>query len=121
MINNIVIENELKETEKQIEDLLLRIKELRKEVQDMMPPEVKKVVHKKVVLDKNNCSDYINLNSYFNLPYDYVKIENYVRYSNFFQKFIFYKQEMLLSNNTVKKEVILTYIPSEKLVIVVER
>lgn len=43
MINNKIIENELKETEKQIEDLLLRIKELRKEVCEITPKQ--KVIH----------------------------------------------------------------------------
>lgn len=123
MINNKVIENELKDTEKQIEELLLRIKQLRNEVHDMLPPEVKKVVHERVVLNKNNFDYYINLNNYLHLTHEDIKIKNYVLYtSKTVGKFTFYHTtHMLLSNNTVKKEIILTYIPSENLVIAVER
>lgn len=123
MINNEVIEYELKNTEKQIEELLLRIKELRKEVHDMLPPEVKKVVHERVVLNKNDFDYFINLNDYLHLTHEDIKIKNYTLYtSKTVGKFTFYNPtQMLLSDNTVKKEIILTYIPSENLVIAVER
>ena len=124
MINNKVIENELKDTEKQIEELLLRIKQLRKEVHDMLPPEVKKVVHERVVLDRKEIEgDYIDLNKYFHLKHEHFKIKNYVHYTNIdVRKFTFYNTaQVLLSKNTVKKEIILTYIPSKKLFIMVER
>lgn len=124
MINNKVIENELKETEKQIEDLLLRIKELRKEVYDMLPPEIKKVVHERVVLDRNKIKTYyIDLNDYLNIQAGRtLKVKNYVRYNNRLGKYSFLlKNEIILTNHTVKKEVILTYIPSENEVIIVER
>lgn len=123
MINNKVIENELKDIEKQIEDLLLRIKQLRKEVQDMIPPEVKKVMLEMVLLDKNDFDDYIDLNKYFHLTDEHIKIKNYIRYtSKNIGKFTFYNTtHVLLSKNTLKKEIRLTYIPSKKLVIIVER
>ena len=123
MINNKVIENELIETEKQIEDLLLRIKELRKEVSDMLPPEVKKVLHKRIVLDRNETGCYINLNDYFILTAD-VSIVNYVRYihHNTSHKYSFNTtRQMIVTQWTAKKEIILTHIPSKNLVIIVER
>lgn len=123
MINNKVIENELKETEKQIEDLLLRIKQLRKEVHDMLPPEVKKVVHERIVLDRKEIEgDYIDLNKYLHLEHDDIEIKNYIRYYyNGLATFNFYNRtQILLSASTTKKEIILTYIPSKKIVLVVE-
>ena len=123
MINNKVIEYELKDTEKQIEDLLLRIKQLRKEVSDMLPKEVKKVVHKRFVLDRNETGTFINLNDYFLLTAD-VSIVNYVRYSNHETTFKYYfdnSSRILLTHWTAKKEIILTHIPSKNLVIIVER
>ena len=114
---------ELEQTEKRLEDLLAGIKQLRKEVSDMLPPEIKKVVHKRVVLNRNTTGSYIDLNDYFLLIPD-VTIINYVRY------IIPYKlgkytvsnsRNILLSIWTQKNEIILTYIPSKNLVIVVER
>ena len=123
MINNKIIESELKETEKQIEDLLLRIKELRKEIHDMLPPDVKKVIHERVVLDRNETGCYINLNDYFNLIAD-VSIVNYVRYihHNTSDKYSFNTpRRIIVTQWTAKKEIILTHIPSKNLVIIVER
>lgn len=123
MINNKVIENELKETEKQIEDLLLRIKELRKEVHDMLPPEVKKVVHERVVLDRKETGCCMNLYDYFILTAD-VSIVNYVRYINHNTSYKYSfdnPRRILVTQWTAKKEIILTHIPSKKLVIIVER
>ena len=123
MINNKIIERELKDTEKQIEDLLLRIKELRKEVHDMLPPEVKKVVHKRVVLDINETENFISLNDYFLLIGD-VLIVNYVRYINHntsYKYILDNPTQIMLTHWTAKKEIILTYIPSKNLVIIVER
>ena len=117
------INYELEQTEKRLEDLLAGIKQLRKEVHEILPPEVKKVMHERVVLNKNNFDDYINLDNYLHLTHEHIKIKNYILYaSKNVGKFTFYHTtHMLLSVSTVKKEIILTYIPSENLVIVVER
>ena len=123
MINNKVIENELKDTEKQIEDLLLRIKQLRKEVHDMLPPDIKKVVHERVVLDRKEIEgDYIDLNKYLHLEHNNIEIKNYVRYyCQGLAIFNFHNTtNILLSASTTKKEIILTYIPNKKTVWVVE-
>lgn len=125
MINNKVIENELKETEKQIEDLLLRIKELRKEVHDMLPPEVKKVVHERVVLDRKNCHKFIELEEYFHTALEAdTRTINIVRYKEgYVGKYDSYAYlGIYLSpiNYTNKNQVIMTYIPSENIILVVE-
>ena len=122
MINNKVLENELKDTEKQIEELLLRIKQLRKEVHDMLPPDVKKVIHERVVLDRKKIEgDYIDLNKYLHLEHNDIKIKNYVRYYyNKLAIFNYNKTKFRLSENTTKKEIILTYIPSKNIVLMVE-
>ena len=41
------IDYELEQTEKRLEDLLTGIKQLRKEVHEMLPPQVNKVVHER--------------------------------------------------------------------------
>lgn len=123
MINNRIIENELKDTEKQIEELLLRIKQLRKEVHGMLPPEVKKVVHERVVLDRNETGCYIDLNDYFLLLAN-VSIVNYVRYIGYNTSYKYClnnTKRIIVTQWTAKKEIILTYIPSKNLVIIVER
>ena len=123
MINNKVIEIELKYTEKQIEELLLRIEQLRKEVQYMLEPEVKKVFYNRVVLDRNETGCYIDLDDYFHLLAN-VSIVNYVRYdyhNTSHKYFLDNPKQIMLTQWTVKKEIILTYIPSKNLVIIVER
>ena len=117
------IEYELKQTEKRLEDLLAGIKQLRKEVSDMLPPEVKKVIHKRMVLNRNETGCYIDLNDYFLLTPD-VTIVNYVRYITHYKSgkyTINNPTRILLSIWTEKNEIILTYIPSKNLVIIVER
>ena len=116
------IEYELTQTEKRLEDLLAGIKQLRKEVSDMLPPEVKKVLHKRVVLNRNDTGSYIDLNDYFLLIPD-VTIKNYVRYITPYKtgKYTICSSRILLSIWTAKKEIILTYIPNKNLVIIVER
>ena len=117
------IEFELDQTEKRLEELLYGIKQLRKEVHDMLPKEIKKVIHERVVLDRNETEWYINLNDYFHLMPN-ISIENYVRYIDDKTSYKYYWNDptiIILTPFTAKKEIILTYIPSKKLIIVVER
>ena len=117
------IEYELERTEKRLEDLLAGIKQLRKEVHDILPKEIKKIIHERVVLDRNETRCYINLNDYFRLTPN-ISIENYVRYIHHktsCKYFLDNPTRIILTNWTEKREIILTYIPSKNLVIIVER
>ena len=125
MINNRVIENELIETEKHIEDLLLRIKELRKEVSEITP-------NKKVLYEQHHCFTK-NLEGegrkyYFKsrLPDENVRVLNYCKpLINFYNtKLGIYKYDSEYQNyievDSETKHIIETYIPSQKLLLVVE-
>lgn len=120
------IDYELEQTEKRLEDLLAGIKQLRKEVHDMLPPQVKKVVHERVVLysKKKLLMEKIDLRDYLRgFNPDDIHILNIVRCEMMrFEKYNFYNTPIVyLSSLTKRKEVIITYIPENKLVIVVER
>lgn len=119
------IDYELEQTEKRLEDLLAGIKQLRKEVHDMLPKEVKKVVHERVVLDSREIIDEeIDLRDYLRFfnPND-IHIVNIVRYDTMgLEKFNFYNDPIVqLTLFTKRNEVIITYLPEDKLVIIVER
>lgn len=119
MINNKVIEYELKDTEKQIEELLLRIKQLRKEVSEITPKQ--KVLYEQYHTYINDF-EYVELKYYFKsrLPDENVHVLNYCKplirkdgiYNTEHQKF------MMVASET--KHIIETYIPSQKLLLVVE-
>ena len=119
------IEYELTQTEKRLEDLLVGIKQLRKEVSDMLPPKVKKAMTERVVINRSDLFNDIKIDLtkclHF-LSQDY-KVVNIIRYSDETVKKYVYDnlQYVMLSTCTRKKEVIITYIPSINTVYVVER
>ena len=115
MINNKVIESELKDTEKQIEDLLLRIKQLRKEVSEIVPKQT--VLYEQHIKSGDMPLKY-SVKSKIN---DDTVMINYVKshYKNFGKgKYKFFRHSIDLSARTSK--VIETYIPSKNVVLVVE-
>lgn len=115
------INYELEQTEKRLEDLLAGITQLRKEVREMMPQEFMKVVHERVVLDRNKYPRLINLEDFFSDGF--ARVINIVRYSDgYVGKYDSYATRVNLvpGHLTTRKQVIMTYIPSENVVIVVE-
>lgn len=120
------INYELEQTEKRLEDLLAGIKQLRKEVSDMLPPKVKKAIHERVVLDRNKCPRFIELEDYFSYTFGMdTRIINIVRYKDGCvgkcESYYLLGAYLVPPNFTNKKQVIMTYLPSKNLVIVVER
>lgn len=116
------IDYELEQTEKRLEDLLAGIKQLRKEVHDMLPKEFKKVVHERVVLDRNKYPRFINLEDFFSDAFKLnARVINIVRYSDGDVSNAAIGVVLVPVNLTTKHQVIMTYIPSENVVIVVER
>ena len=121
MINNKVIENELKDTEKQIEELLLRIKQLRKEVSEIAPKQ--KVLYEQHHTFIKDFEVYYNFKS--RLPDENVHVVNYCKslIKDFRKDYIFKyntkdRRYMLIASET--EHIIETYIPSQKLLLVVE-
>ena len=120
------IDYELEQTEKRLEDLLAGIKQLRKEVHDMLPKEFKKAVHERVVLDRNKYPRFINLEDFFSDAFKLnARVINIVRYSDGdvskYDSNAAIGVVLVPGNLTTKHQVIMTYIPSENVVIVVER
>ena len=125
MINNKIIESELKETEKQIEDLLLRIKELRKEVSEITP-------NKKVLYEQHHCFiknlELEERKYYFKsrLANENVRVLNYCKslISFYNMRGGIYELNSKFQNyievDTDTEKIIETYIPSQKLLLVVE-
>lgn len=125
MINNKVIEYELKDTEKQIEDLLLRIKQLRKEVSEITP-------NKKPLYEQHHCFiknlEREKTKYYFKsrLTDENVRVLNYCKnlISFYNRKSGIYKYDIKYQNyieiDTETKHIIETYIPSQKILLVVE-
>lgn len=125
MININVIENELIETEKQIKDLLLRIKELRKEVNEINP-------NKKVLYEQYHCFtkniEHERPKYYFKsrLTDENVCVLNYCKplITFYNRKTGIYKYDSKYQNyievDSDTKHIIETYIPSKKLLLVVE-
>lgn len=125
------INYELEQTEKRLEALLAGIKQLRKEVRDMLPPESKKVIHERVMLDRCQLDRYIR-------PQDYLKfwigsgiytLVNIARYKHLRKGFYKYRSSvyphekigLVNLNETIHSQVIITYIPSINTVYVIER
>lgn len=115
MINNKVLESELKDTEKKIEDLLLRIKELRKEVSEITPKQ--KVLYEQHIVRENMLTRYF-VKSKINedtIIINYVK-SHYKKIG--YGKYYGHGPYVDIANNTSK--IIETYIPSKNIVLVVE-
>lgn len=125
------IDYELEQTEKRLEDLLAGIKQLRKEVHDMLPKEVKKVVHERVTFDRYQLDQYIKVQDYLKFwigssEFTLVNITRYKDYNEMlFKCKVQYKPYETLRlaplNETLHSQVIITFIPSINTVYVVER
>lgn len=125
------IEYELEQTEKRLEDLLAGIMQLKKEVNDMVSPKVKKVIHERVVLDRCQLDRYIRPQDYLRFwigsgTYTLVNISRYKHLKKGFLKYKSYlypheKIELFNLNETIHSQVIITYIPSINTVYLIER
>ena len=117
------IEFELNETEKQIEDLLLRIKQLRKEVSGIYPKQ--KVLYEQ---HKTKVDDYIIINGY-SIKSRLLKpcrCLNYVSKNNKYCIETLFHYSLIDNDDLIPilfetNLIIETYIPSQNLVIIVER
>lgn len=124
MINNKVIENELNDLEHEMSDLLARIKQLRKEVSEIAPKQ-------KVLYEQNHTfiKDFEYKKVYYDfksrLPDENVHVLNYCKsLIKYYRKDVIFKYNtkdrryMLIDSET--EHIIETYIPSQKLLLVVE-
>lgn len=122
MINKKVIEYELKDTEKQIEELLLRIKQLRKEVSEITPKQ--KVLYEQ---HKSKVKGYMINNGYSikSRLINPCKCLNYVSRKNSYIiescfRYSYVNNSDLIPISSETSLIIETYIPSKNLVLVVE-
>ena len=92
----------------------------------MLPKEVKKVIHERVVLDRNKCPRFINLEDYFSNAFNTdTRIINIIRYKAGcvikYDSYAILGISLVSPKCTNKNQVIMTYLPSKNVVIIVER
>lgn len=115
------LEFELRETEKQIEDLLLRIKQLRKEMSEIYPKQKVLYEQHKTKVDKYIINNGYSIKSILPVRCNCI---NYVTKHNKYldKKYVFPRisNNELIPINSTTSLIIETYIPSKNVVLVVE-
>lgn len=117
MINNKVIENELNDLEHEITDLLAKITELKREVSEMINKDeklskMKKVLYKQYITVLNKDTQFYEIQTQDTRN---VVINRCVGY-----KYVFSGECERIELAVSTRKIIETYIPSQKLLLVVE-